>query len=93
MEYLGWVLVLLGCILNLISAFGCLKLPDFFPMIQAAGVGDSCGTPLVLFGLIFVVGISMLSFKILVLIGLVLLLSPTATHALARASLDDDKKT
>ena len=91
MEYVGWGFVIVGCIFNIISAIGCLRMPGFYVMIQAAGVGDSCGTPLVLIGIIFITGFNILSLKILFLIALVLLLSPTATHALARAGLDDRK--
>ena len=87
MEYLGWSLVLIGCLLNLISAIGCLKMPDFYTMIHSAGVGDSCGTPIMLFGMICINGFNIASFKILILIMVVMLLSPTATHALARAGL------
>jgi len=91
MEYIGWSFVLLGCILNVISAFGCLRMPDFYSMVQAAGVGDSLGTPLILFGLIFFVGFSLLSIKLFFLIVLVWLLSPTATHALVNAHFNSEK--
>jgi multicomponent Na+:H+ antiporter subunit G len=92
MEYFGWVLIFTGCIFNLISALGCLKMPDSYTMIHVAGIGDSCGTPLILFGVICVSGWSVLSLKILLLVGMVILLSPTATHALARAGLEEKGK-
>jgi len=89
MEYLGWGLIFIGCSFNLISALGCLKMPDFYTMLHAAGVGDCCGTPLALIGIIFIHGFDLISLKILALIFLIFLLSPTATNALARAGLDD----
>jgi len=66
-------------------------MPDFYSMVQAAGVGDSLGTPLILFGLIFFVGFSLLSIKLFFLIVLVWLLSPTATHALVNAHFNSEK--
>lgn len=88
MEYLGWVLIFTGCIFNLLSAIGCLKMSDSYMMMHAAGIGDSCGTPIILLGVICVSGWSLLSLKILLLVAMVIILSPTATHALARAGLE-----
>ncbi|MCH9753552.1 MAG: monovalent cation/H(+) antiporter subunit G [Alphaproteobacteria bacterium] len=92
MEYFGWGLIFIGCIFNLLSAIGCLKITDSYTMIHAAGIGDSCGTPIILFGVIFVSGFNILSFKILLLVAMVILLSPTATHALARAGLEEGQR-
>ena len=88
MEYLGWVLVLLGCIFNVLSAFGCLRMSDFYMKLHAAGVGESCGSPMALLGLILINGFNLLSLKIFLLFVILLIISPTATNALANTGIE-----
>ena len=87
MVYLGWFLVLLGSIFIMISAIGSIKMPDFYSKLHAIGVGDSCGAPLCLLGFCFINGLGMISLKIILLFILIVLLSPTSTHALIRSGV------
>ncbi len=68
------------------GAIGVLRMPDFYTRVHAAGVTDTLGAVLVLFGLILLSGFTLLSAK-LALVGVFLLLtSPTATHAVTNAA-------
>ncbi len=87
MEYLGWGMVLLGCAFNILSAFGCIRMSDFYMKLHAAGVADSCGSPMALIGLIIINGFNLLSLKIFILIPLLLVLNPTATTVLINAAI------
>ena len=64
------------------------RFPDFFSRMHAASVTDTLGGTLILFGLMLQSGGQMLVLIKLVLIVLfILITSPTASHALAKAAL------
>ncbi len=82
----SWVCLLLGAGFCLVGGVGLLRLPDFYSRIHGGGVTDTLGAGLVLLGLMFHSGLSLATVK-LMMIGLFLLLaSPVATHAIARAA-------
>lgn len=82
----GFGLVFLGLFIVLSGSLGMLRFPDIFTRLHAAGVTDSLGGPLVLFGLMVLEGFTLISLKLFLLILLLLLTSPTACHALAKAA-------
>jgi multicomponent Na+:H+ antiporter subunit G len=99
---LSWVLLVTGGIFCLVGAIGMIRMPDFYTRVHAASVVDTLGAGLMLIGLLLQAGLTLIGMK-LVMIGLLLLVaSPTATHALVRAALqrglkpmlaDDPKET
>lgn len=86
LNYLGFGLVALGAFCLFSAAVGVLKFPNFFARLHAAGLADSFGLPLVLLGLMCLDGFTILSLKLLALLLISLLTSPTACHALAQAA-------
>ena len=76
-----------GAFFMLSGSLGILRMPDFFTRLHPAGVTDSMGAPLVLLGIIVQFGFSLISVKILLLMALLLITNPTATHTLAQAAL------
>ncbi len=82
----SWILIVTGSASLVISTFGLVRLPDFYTRIHAAGVTDTIGAELVVFGLVIQAGLTLVSVKLL-LIGLFLFFtSPTATHAVTNAA-------
>ena len=75
-----------GIFFVIAGTLGVLRLPDFFSRIHAAGMTDTLGVELILFGLIIQSGFSLLSLKFLLVAFFLLLTSPTATHAIANAA-------
>ena len=84
-EIVATVFIALGAIVMLAGAAGVLRFPDFFTRLHAAGKGDTLGQGLILLGLLIPVGLSLISFKIALIILFIFIFNPTATHALARA--------
>ena len=75
-----------GALGVLFGALGLLRLGDVYQRMHGAGIIDTGGAGLILFGLLLVSPYWTVSVR-LVLIGLLLALtSPTATHAIARAA-------
>lgn len=84
--WVGNILILLGAFFALTGTFGILRMPDFFSRLHPAGVTDSLGVPLVLAGLMLHAGFTLASGKLLLIMLFLLLTSPTACHALAKAA-------
>ncbi|MEX0840416.1 MAG: monovalent cation/H(+) antiporter subunit G [Parvibaculum sp.] len=75
-----------GLAFLLIGAFGMIRLPDIWARVHAAGIIDTVGAELIVFGMILQAGLTQASLKLL-LIGLFLFVtSPTATHAVVNAA-------
>lgn len=77
-----------GVAAMLIGAYGVLKLPDVFARMHGAGMVDTAGLGLILIGLMFQSGLSLVTFKLFLILVFVLYTSPAVTHALAQACLN-----
>lgn len=75
-----------GIFFVLAGTFGVLRLPDFYTRLHAAGMTDTLGAELILLGLIIQSGFSQMSLKLMLVGFLLLVTSPTATHAVAHAA-------
>lgn len=80
-------LICIGAFFMLSGSLGVLRMPDFYTRLHPAGITDSFGAPLVLIGVILHFGLTLVSAKILLLILLLLIANPTATHALAQTAV------
>ncbi|MEA2078344.1 MAG: monovalent cation/H(+) antiporter subunit G [Pseudomonadota bacterium] len=79
--------LLAGAFFAISGGVGILRFPDFFTRIHATGVTDTICAGLILVGLMFQAGWSVALLKLFLILTLLLLTSPTATHAIARAAL------
>ena len=87
LDILSWISLVAGGAFCAIGALGLVRMPDFYTRVHAAGIIDTMGAGLLLFGMILQAGFTLIAVK-LVMIGLLLLFtSPTATHALTKAAL------
>jgi multicomponent Na+:H+ antiporter subunit G len=90
-DILSFILLSAGGFFMLTGAIGLLRMPSFCTRLHAAGVTDAMGLPLILLGLMLQSGISLVTVKLLLLAIFMLLTSPTACHALAKAASIDTK--
>lgn len=79
-------LVLVGAAFSLVGTVALLRLPDFYTRLHAVTKCDALGAGLMLLGLAVWSGLDGQGLRILALIALLLVSSPTAGHALARAA-------
>ena len=56
-----------GSIFVLIGGFGLIRLPDFYTRLHAAGITDTLGAELILLGLMFQAGLSLVTVKLILL--------------------------
>lgn len=88
------VLIVVGLFFFFGTTVGLLRFPDFYTRMHAAGKGDTLSTVLILLGLAvfhfydvehFSLITVLISLKILLVCGFILVASPTATHAIMNA--------
>ena len=82
----SWVCVLAGSFFYVVGAAGILRMPDVFSRMHAASVSDTTGASLLLIGMMFQAGVSLVLAKLFMLWFFILFTGPVATHALARAA-------
>ena len=87
MDILSWALLACGSFFVLVGSIGLLRMPDFFSRTHPAGLIDTLGASLIIGGLIAQSGFTQVSIKLVLILILLFLTSPTATHALAQAAL------
>ena len=75
-----------GSTFVLIGGFGLIRLPDFYTRLHAAGITDTLGAELILLGLMFQAGLSLVTVKLILISLFIFFTSPTATHAVANAA-------
>jgi multicomponent Na+:H+ antiporter subunit G len=86
MNWLAVLLMITGGVFLLVSSIGLLRLPDFYCRAHAVGKAETLGSMLVLGGLAAHNGADLTSFKILLILGIIFITNPTATHALMRSA-------
>ena len=83
----SWILLGLGAACVLIGGIGALRLPNFYARLHAASLTDTMAAILIFMGLILQAGISLVSVKLFAILVFLLLTGPTASYAMANASL------
>ncbi|MFC4852857.1 monovalent cation/H(+) antiporter subunit G [Actinophytocola glycyrrhizae] len=89
LDVVSWVLLAAGALFVVSGGVGLLRFPDFYTRIHAAGVTDSAGAGLILFGLLAQATTWDTAVRLLVIALFLALSGPTATHILARAARRD----
>ena len=87
MEFVSSAFLLLGGVLCVTGGVGLLRMPDFFSRVHASGVTETLAAPLLLIGLALQMEWSLDLAKVAMILIQVLATNPTATHAMAKATL------
>jgi multicomponent Na+:H+ antiporter subunit G len=87
---LATILLALGLFFILLGVVGILRLPDFYTRLHAMGKCDTVGVTLVLVGLALCIGASLTTVKLVLIAVFIVIINPTATHALGRAAIKSD---
>lgn len=83
------VLLVAGSFFTVIGALGLLRMPDVYTRMHAASITETLGVGLLVGGMLLQAGFSLVSLKLLILLGLFFFVSPVLTHALAQACLHE----
>ena len=88
-DMIGGALIAIGAFFYVTGAVGIYRMPDVFTRMHAAGISDTMGAGLLLTGMMFLAGFSLVTVKLAIILGIILFTSPIATHALAQATLHE----
>ena len=88
LDLVSWAFILSGGIFCLIGGLGLIRLPDMFARMHGASLVDTLGVGLILTGLMFQAGFTLVTAKLALILVFIFFTSPTSTHALARAALN-----
>ena len=83
---IAYALVGLGLTFVFIGTIGILRFRDVYSRLQASGVSDNAGLGLVLIGLVVRGGWERHDAALLLLLFLLLITNPIATHSIARSA-------
>ncbi len=87
LNILSWFCLISGSVLMIIGGVGLIRLPDLFTRMHAAGIIDTLAMALIMLGMMFQVDTPINFIKLVMILLLIFLTSPTATHAVAKAAL------
>ena len=87
LDALSWICILGGLFFVLVGPIGLLRMPDVYTRLHAAGMTDTMGAGLLILGMCFQTGFTLLTLRLLLVYAFLLFTSPIGTHALARAAL------
>ena len=85
-DVLSWLFVGMGVFLGLTGAFGILRFPDFYTRVHAASISDTLCTACFVLGLALQSGFNLVTAKLFMILILLWLTGPAASHALVRAA-------
>ena len=86
LDVLSWILLAGGGAFCMVGGVGMLRLPDFFTRCHGAGITDTMGAGMILFGLMIQAGDLLVVGKLLLLLVFIFVTSPVAGHALVKAA-------
>lgn len=86
-EILAGLFLFAGAFFLLAGAIGMNRMPDLFTRMHAASVADTLGVSLMLIGMVFLAGFTLVTVKLVFLLAFLLFMGPVASHALAAAAL------
>ncbi len=86
-DALSWLAILGGVFFIVVGSIGLIRMPDVYTRLHAAGMTDTMGAGLLLIGLSFQAGLTLITVRLMMIWAFLLFTSPIGTHALARAAL------
>ncbi len=86
-DILSWIFLVAGGLFCIIGMLGLIRMPDLFARLHGASVTDTLGAGFIIIGLVLQSGFTLVTAKLIIIMGLILLTTPVATHALAQAAL------
>lgn len=86
LDVLTIVLCLSGLVFFIGGTVGLLRFPDLYSRLHPATKGDTLGAMLIVLALCFQAGISLVTLKLIVIVGFLLLSSSTCAHAISRSA-------
>ncbi|GIU51509.1 MULTISPECIES: monovalent cation/H(+) antiporter subunit G [Shewanella] len=89
LEIISGLCLLIGSFLCFSGGIGIMRFPDFYTRMHAVSVTDTLGASLVLIGLMLQSPNGLVLIKLILILVCTLFINPSASHALAKAALQN----
>ena len=86
-DLISVLFLVVGSFFAVIGGVGIVRLPEFFSRMHGAGITDTMGAGMIIIGLTFQSGASLVTVKLLMILFFLLVTSPSSCHALAKAAM------
>ena len=86
LDALSWTFLVGGALFCIIGAVGLIRMPDFYARTHAVGITDTMGAGLILIGLLFQAGWSLVAVKLILILLFMFLTSPAAGFGVTKAA-------
>lgn len=88
-DLISWALIVIGSFFTVAGGIGLVRMPELYTRMHAASITDTLGAGFLLVGLMTQAGFSLVTLKLIFVLGLIFFLGPVVTHALAQAALHE----
>jgi len=86
MRIAGEIITVIGVVFVLFGVIGLVRFENFFKRILTAAKIDTIGLMTILIGVAVQNGLSFFSFKVLLLMGILMIINPLSSHMITRAA-------
>lgn len=80
-------LILIGLLFMAVSALGLFRFPDFYTRLHSSGIGDTLALLLIILGMIINCGLKLISLKLLLIFGIIILTNPVGTNIITMVGI------
>lgn len=87
LDIISGAFIAAGAFFFVVGALGIYRMPDVFTRMHAGGISDTVGAGLLLIGMMFTAGPTLVTAKLAIILVVIWFTGPIATHALAQAAL------
>lgn len=88
-DILSFIVIGCGCFFIATGSIGLVRMPDLYTRLHATSIIDTVGAGLLLLGMMFQAGFTLITVKLIILLVLFFFTGPVASHALAQAARHD----
>ena len=92
LELISCLFLIGGTIFSIIGGVGIVRLPEFYSRMHGGGVTDTLGAGMIIVGLMFLAGLSLVTLKLMMILFFLTMTSPSSCHALARSAMSHGLK-
>ena len=92
LDEIAYIMIFLGLFFIITSILGLIRMPDSFAKIHALSISEILGIPLIVIGLALRQNSLFASFKVLLLIPIILIVGSISTHYIAKITNNNSPK-
>lgn len=86
-EIIAAVFLIAGFVFLVIATLGLFRFPDFYTRLHSSGIGDTLGAFLVIIGMMILCGLKLITIKVFMIFGVILLTNPMGTNLITMAGI------